>query len=135
MADKAPANDKPGAEKRDVGKVPMRQGLLQRFPNALHAVALVSEYGYRKYGMYEGWEKVPDAYARYGDAFNRHDTKVAAGRLYDDTDSGLAEIALRCWNDLATLELAIRDGRVLPMRGNDIADGKPVLGTAKASPL
>lgn len=135
MTDKAPANDKPGAEKRDVGKAPMRQGLMQRFPNALHAVALVSEYGFRKYGTYEGWEKVPDAYARYGDAFNRHDVKVASGKVYDDGDSGLAEMVQRLWNDLATVELALRANRISAMRGNDIVDGKPVLGTAKSVPL
>lgn len=120
----------PGAKKYDGGKAPIGRGLINRFPRALQAIALVSEYGARKYGAYDGWEQLPDAKARYNDALGRHDLLASIEGPYDDNDSGLAHWAQRAWNALATLELALRDGTLEMRRGNDIGeDGKPILGS------
>lgn len=115
--------------KHDAGKAPMMRGLLKRFPRALMQIALVSDYGQRKYGTFDGWEAVADAFARYDDAHGRHDALRFIEGEYDESDSGLPHIAQRAWNALATLELALRDERIALTSGNDIKDGKPVLGS------
>lgn len=117
------------AVKFDGGKAPMVRGLLGRFPRALMQIALVSEYGQRKYGTFNGWESVDDAFPRYDDAHGRHDTLRFIEGPYDANDSGLPHLAQRAWNALATLEIALRNEMVLLTRGNEIENGKPVLGS------
>lgn len=139
--DQAPATDKANASKKDVGKAPLWQGCLRYFPRALLAVAYVSEYGDRKYtppgGEHysDGWANVPNGVNRYMDADARHFLKIATEGDYDDSDSGLAHLAQKAWNSLAELERAIRDKKIDIRIGNDIVDGKPVLGTARGIEL
>lgn len=123
---------KSGATKFDGGKSPIYNGFLRYFPRAVDAVAMVSEYGQRKYGTWGGWHDVPDGIARYTDAKCRHMVKQESEGPYDDGDSGLAHAAQEAWNAMARLELLLEQGKVENRRGNEIKDGKPVLGTAKA---
>lgn len=118
-----------GALKFDGGKAPVMQGAIGRFPLAIEQVALVSKYGKDKYGTYDGWEKVEDAFNRYDDAFGRHTLLHRSEGSYDIGDSGLPHLAQRAWNALATLELALRNGTIEMTTGNEIKDGKPVLGS------
>lgn len=122
-----------GAVKFDGGKAPIYQGFLARFPRAIKAVANVSAYGFSKYGTFDGWEKVPNAIKRYTDAKARHATLQEIEGPYDVTDSGLAHAAQEAWGAMARLELLLQQGLVEDRVGNQIVDGKPVLGTAKAA--
>jgi hypothetical protein len=129
----APAGDGVnGARKMDVGKAPVVQGFMQYFPRAINAVAMVSEYGARKYndgGYSVGWQSVPNGLGRYHDAEGRHITKAA---LEDyDAESELAHLAHGAWNAMAALELALLTGEVTLRQGNQVVDGAPVLGTFK----
>lgn len=133
--EKAPAGETGGAKKLDVGKPPLFQGFINRFPRAMAAIALVSEYGQRKYGTYDGWEKVPNGKVRYTDALDRHHLKEITEGRYDDSDSGLPHAAQLAWNAMARLEMMLRDGDIDMRTGNDIKDGAPVLGTAKSVKL
>lgn len=118
----------PGAVKHDGEKVDLTY-LVEYFPRALEAVCWVAEYGSRKYSR-GGWLCVKDGLARYTKALLRHFWSDRADITYD-AESGMAHAAHRAWNDLAALELALRDGLIELRRGNDLVDGKPVLGTAK----
>lgn len=129
--DSRPGDDvKLGATKKDAGKADLYTLFLDYFPNAVAAVANVSEYGARKYHE-KGWLKVPDGYRRYSNADLRHLKLECTEGPYDDGDSGLAHASQHAWNALARLELALRAGSIEDRRGNDIVDGKPVLGTAR----
>jgi hypothetical protein len=119
------------AVKHDAGKAPVYQGFLNRFPRAIMACAWVSEYGFRKYGTFDGWEKVPDGLNRYTDAKARHMVLQSIEGSYDDGDSGLAHAAQEFWGAAARLEMLLRNGEIEMRRGNEIVDGKPVFGTAK----
>lgn len=99
------ASHEPGA-KMDAGKAPIVQGVLQYFPRALKAVAMVSLAGATKYA-WKGWESVPDGINRYENALGRH---VLAEAIEGPTDKDTqclhkAQIA---WNALAALELYLR---------------------------
>ena len=120
---------KDGAVKFDGGKAPVMQGCIERFPLAIEQIALVSEYGFRKYGTYDGWEKLDDAFNRYNDAGGRHTVLRASEGEYDVNDSGLPHLAQRAWNALSTLELALREGIIEMSPGNVIEGGKPVIGS------
>lgn len=138
-----------GGRKLDAGKIPLLQGCLAYFAPALFAVALVSEYGDRKYVPEDAapeehytsnWCRVPNGFNRYGDAEARHMlqpfVKIDPGVDYAyDEESGLAHLQQEAWNALARLTRAIRDGKIELRRGNDIVAGKPVLGTARAVKL
>lgn len=119
-----------GAMKLDAGKAPLFNGFINYFPRAMIAVAWVSEYGFRKYGEWGGWRKVANGIFRYFDGNARHNV-LSAVETYDDSDSGLAHAAQDAWNAMAKLELMLTAGTVDIRRGNDIVDGKPVLGTAR----
>lgn len=119
------------AVKFDAGKAPVYQGFLNRFPRAIMGVALVSDYGFRKYGSYDGWEKVPDGLNRYTDAKGRHGLLQSIEGPYDEQDSGLAHASQEAWNAMARYEMLLRSGEVKLRIGNQIVNGKPVLGTAK----
>ncbi len=116
-----------GVKKFDGGKAPIMQGCIGRFPLAIEQIARVSEYGQRKYGTYDGWEKLPDAANRYSDAMGRHIVLRRSEGEYDEKDSGLPHLAQVAWNVLATLELALREGVIQMSDGNQIEDGKPIL--------
>lgn len=117
-------------KKFDAGKAMLDTHLFAYFPKALTAVAYVSMYGARKYTT-GGWKTVPDGYARYSDARARHVLLPHIEGDYDVGDSGLAHAAQEAWNALARLEMAINSGKLKVMSGNDIVDGKPVLGTSQ----
>lgn len=96
-------------KKLDTGKAPLLRGLLAYFPNALAAVAKVSEYGATKYNLsYEdkNWVRVEGGLGRYGDALARHTTRHAAGESHDP-ESHLLHVAHAAWNALAVLELVL----------------------------
>lgn len=120
-----------GAVKFDGGKAPVYQGFLNRFPRAIMGVAMVSEYGFRKYGTFDGWEKVPNALPRYTDAKDRHGLLQSIEGGYDAKDSGLPHALQEAWNAMARAELLLQAGAIEITRGNEIKDGKPVLGTAR----
>lgn len=127
--------DVAGASKYDANKIPVEQGFHNYFPRAALAVAMNSEYGFRKYQEWGRWRKVPDGVKRYGDAKARHSSMEKIEGLYDDGDSGIAHATQEAWNALAKLELLLTEGTVEVRRGNDVefVNGvpKPVLGTAK----
>lgn len=139
LSEQARPGDEGSAKKLDLCKAPIKQGFDRYFPNAVFAVAMVSEYGHRKYepgDIYSGnCLNLPYGYVRYGDAERRHGVKEDIEGPYDDGDSGLPHLAQKAWNAMMELERAIRDGRIEVRRGNDIVDGKPVLGTARAVKL
>jgi len=95
-----------GARKDDTGKSPIYRGVLSYFPNAIRGVALVSEFGAKKYA-WNGWLHVPDGYNRYSDGMVRHTTQRAEGQILDD-ESGLPHDWHIAWGALARAELAFR---------------------------
>jgi hypothetical protein len=96
-----------GAIKYDAGKAPIYRGLLGYFPRAATAVALISEFGARKYA-WNGWEEVGDGLNRYTDAMVRHLTAEGKGEVLDP-DSGHLHAAHVAWGALARLELILRE--------------------------
>lgn len=123
-----------GATKLDYGKAQVFKLFLKYFPLAVSAVSNVSEYGLRKYnpgGDGTGWQEVPDGINRYGDGLVRHLLKEVTEGGYDEKDSGLSHAAQAAWNAIARLELLLRAGKVEDRIGNELKDGKPVLGTAR----
>ena len=95
----------PGA-KFDEGK--LRVGLvLGDFARALLAVSGVGTFGSNKYSD-RGWLDVANGIDRYDDAMLRHHFGYKAGEVHDK-DSGLLHLAHRAWNDLAILELYLRE--------------------------
>jgi len=104
--------------------------VLEYFPRALLAISAVAEYGARKYTR-GGWKTVDNGIMRYGAAKVRHQLLQYMEGPYDDGDSGLAHKAQEAWNVLAELEKALELGALEIRRGNEIENGKPILGTAK----
>ncbi len=136
FAEAQPGDGKDGARKMDVGKAPVVCGFINYFPRAMNAVALVSEYGARKYndGAYKtAWQEVPNGFNRYDDAVGRHLTHAAV-EPYDD-ESQIAHLAHRAWNAMAALELALKNGQVELRQGNQVAEGRPIRDTYKAVKL
>ena len=91
----------PGS-KLDEGKAQVIRYVLKYFPNALMAVAKVSEYGANKYTEM-GWYSVPSGYGRYTEALGRH--LLADSNTLDV--SGLDHDAQIAWNALARLEIKL----------------------------
>jgi len=100
----------PQAQKHDAGKLPLWEGLLQYFPQALEQVAHVSGGGKDKYGHWGGWRAVPNAVERYSGAMARHVVDAAKGFTFSDDPAlrpktrVLAQVA---WNALAVLQLQL----------------------------
>lgn len=101
----------PGA-KLDAGKAPVFQGVLDYFPRAIEAVAMVSAAGADKYA-WKGWESVQDGYNRYMNAAGRHFTKKAKEGPVDKDFLATRRVILHdaqiAWNVLAALELYLRE--------------------------
>ena len=135
--DEAPATDSEKSKKMDVGKIPVWAGFLNYFPRAILAVALVSEYGKRKYApdakvLSTAWREVEDGLNRYLDADARHMIKRAIPSFGEyDEESDMAHLAHKAWNAMAELERAIMDHVVDVRVGNVIVNGKPVPHTSK----
>lgn len=102
-----------GGAKLDGNKVRVHQ-ILQRFGNALYAVAEVGEFGAKKYTL-DGWLSVPNGIPRYTDALLRHYLKECKGEMYAD-DSGLLHAAHLAWNALARLEMILNENEKLTDR-------------------
>jgi hypothetical protein len=93
--------------KFDADKPPVWQGFIKRFPRAILAIAEVSAYGKKKYGTFNGWETVPDAFNRYSDATARHLVGEAIDPI--DGESQLLQLKQTAWGALARLELYLRE--------------------------
>jgi hypothetical protein len=95
----------PGA-KLDTGKV--RPSLiLNGMARALTAVAEVGTFGANKYTD-GGWVHVPNGFARYEDAQQRHALARAKGETHDP-ESKLLHLQHEAWNALAKLDLYLRE--------------------------
>jgi DNA polymerase/3'-5' exonuclease PolX len=93
--------------KHDAGKSPVFRGVIQYFPEALKAVADVSEMGARKYS-WDGWKESASFkdIPRFEDALARHlVNEITEG--YYDPESRLLHAAHAAWNALAKLELLL----------------------------
>ena len=104
----------PGS-KLDAGKPRIWEFVLGYFPNAIKAVAEVSEYGAKKYTSM-GWSTVPDGPVRYTEALIRHAVDEAEAYNWGPPEayvdqSGLWHDMQEAWNALAKLELRIRNSR------------------------
>lgn len=96
-----------GGAKLDACKPMIRKGFLEQFPRACMEIAKVSEFGANKY-TWNGWQSVPNAIERYGDAGQRHAVKaLIEGPI--DSESGYLHAAHEAWNALARLELILRE--------------------------
>jgi len=120
-----------GASKADVGKAPIFQGVVSYFPRALQAVALVSDYGAKKYD-WEGWRNVKDGLTRYTNSAARHLVEACIEPYDTDPDKGsdLPHLAHLAWNALAVLELALERGDIemrphRPLRAPETEAPKP----------
>lgn len=109
--------------KLDHGKVDIFKYFLAMFPDAVEAVAWVSQYGATKY-TYMGWSHVPQAIERYTAAQYRHGQYQAKGEVYDDGDSELPHAAQEAWNAMAKLQKMIDENVVEIRKGKDLGDGK-----------
>jgi hypothetical protein len=95
----------PGA-KLDTGKV--RPSLiLNGMARALYAVSEVGTFGAIKYTD-GGWVHVPNGFARYEDAQQRHALARAKGETHDP-ESKLLHLQHEAWNALAKLDLYLRE--------------------------
>lgn len=99
----APSKIETGAIKYDAGKPAVWQGTVKYFPEAIKAVASVSQFGAQKY-QWSGWRSVIDGPNRYSDALMRHLLYHGAGEEIAE-DSKLPHLAHVAWNALAILEL------------------------------
>lgn len=90
--------------KYDNGK--LKAGVLEDFGLALAAIAQSGHYGTLKYPR-GSWQEVQDAIMRYRDAKWRH--RLAQSTEEYDKDSGLPHRWHELWNDLAELELTLRN--------------------------
>jgi hypothetical protein len=97
----------PGA-KLDQGK-PRVSLVLDGFALALLEVSKVGTMGSIKYSD-NGWMEVPDGIKRYSDASGRHQLYKASGETHDP-ESKLLHQAHKAWNELAVLELMLREER------------------------
>lgn len=99
------APNTPGA-KLDAGKL-LPHLVLKEFAHALNEVVKVGTFGARKYSK-NGWLQVPEGKERYAEARDRHwFGEIIDGEI--DPDSNIYHAAHRIWNDLAVLELRIRE--------------------------
>jgi Domain of unknown function (DUF5664) len=92
------------ADKQKAAKVPVWQGVIAYFSNALHAVGAISKFGAAKHN--EG--KMPTTWRAYecnvyADALARHIFEEGKGDLYD-SESGMLHAGHEAWNALARLE-------------------------------
>lgn len=99
---------KTAGAKADSGKSPVCRGVLHYFPRALCAIAELSAIGANKYS-WKGWEKVPDGIARYGDAGARHELRIEDDYTRLDPDTKVLEATAVAWNNIARLELILRE--------------------------
>jgi hypothetical protein len=90
--------------KHDTGKTLVGQ-MFKDFPHALEAVAEVTTYGAKTYGL-GSWRGV--SVDRYENAEGRHLLAAYKGQERDP-ESGLRHLAHKAWNALAELQKAIEE--------------------------
>lgn len=101
-------------KKYDQSKSPLVDGCFTYFPDALEAVAFISQYGCKKYELEfkdKNWKDVENGEARYKNAAGRH--LVREGYDHTPGGSGLLHAAHAAWNALAALQLAIERGETV----------------------
>src|SRR3990167_11502919 len=106
-----PAQHDGGARKLDAGKPPVYQGVLARFPLALHAIAWVSVFGAKKYDApiaSRAFTEVPNGESRYKDALVRHLLDDVQG-VVNHQDGGVLHMAQAAWDAMAALETYLKD--------------------------
>ena len=94
-------------EKYDRGKPPVARGVLQQFPDAVRAIAVLSAFGADKY-TWEGWHQVPDGEQRYLDAAARHLLAHCKDPGSFDHESGAPHIIAAIWGLMASYQLGVR---------------------------
>lgn len=95
------------ATKEKYDKAPVFQGVLQKFPRALEAVARCSEFGAKKHGSAiesQEFMDVPDATNVYANALARHILAEGTDGLVNKEDGNMLHAAQAAWNALARLE-------------------------------
>lgn len=92
--------------KDDSNKSQIIRGFMHYFPNAIRAVADVSEFGSKKYD-WGNWLHVDNGQYRYTEALGRHLLDETKQPL--DPESGLFHAAHAAWNAMARLELMLRE--------------------------
>jgi len=97
----------PGA-KLDSGKQRPWLVLRMGFGRALQAVTRIGTKGAAKYSD-NGWKSVQNGYARYMEAFGRHQDALDLGKVLDDGLGGTGESHIACmvWNLLAAEEFRL----------------------------
>lgn len=99
-------------KKFDGGKLPIYQGVIDYFPQAIQGAAESSQFGAVKYDVPysdKNWAKVENAERRYLDALMRHLMDYLDGEKYAD-DSKLSHISAFVWNALAYSQLQYDKG-------------------------
>lgn len=92
------------ADKQKAAKIPLWQGVIAYFSNALQAVGAISRMGAAKHNngvMPTKWRDY--AVEVYADALARHITEEGKGDLYD-SESNMLHAGHEAWNALARLE-------------------------------
>lgn len=95
--------------KADHGKPQVVRGALRYFPEAVKAVAQLSQFGAEKY-TWDGWRTVPDGEARYMEALMRHLLDEAKGPFdaeWQERGKVVLHATAVAWNALARLELML----------------------------
>lgn len=84
--------------------------VFQGFSRALHEVVKVGSFGAVKYTA-NGWLGVDNGVIRYANASERHrESCMIEGLLsVNQKDGGVFHLAQKIWNDLAVLELLLRE--------------------------
>lgn len=102
-------------KKEDENKIPVGE-LLSQFPNALKLAAMCSNFGHERYKEFDenwdNWSKVENGIFRYKQARGRHllDEKQDFSGI--DVDSKLPSIGHTLWNNLALVELLIKENKI-----------------------
>jgi hypothetical protein len=109
--------------KYDSGKPQTR--ILKDFGLALLEVSKVGTFGINEYG-YKNWLEVEEALTRFDDAKGRHYLNQGLEDL--DNQTGLLHMAHECWNNLAVLELTLREQRGLTYERTQSKGNKKAAG-------
>lgn len=97
-------DNRTAADRQKAAKIPLWQGVIAYFSNALQAVGAISRMGAAKHNegkMPTKWRDYPVEV--YADALARHITEEGKGDLYD-SESNMLHAGHEAWNALARLE-------------------------------
>jgi len=93
-------------------KVPIFEGFVYRFPRAIDAVSLVSQWGTHKHQVPLddiSYLTIPNAKSVYTNALLRHLLAEAQGFEHNLSDGGLLHAAQVAWNAMARLECLLEE--------------------------